>query len=38
SHIRMNALAADLELSSDDLRALDHSFPPPTRNRYLAIV
>ena len=36
--IRQNAAAADLELSADDLRALDQAFPPPTRKRNLAIV
>ena len=38
AHIRQNAVAADLELSADDLRALDQAFPPPTRKRNLAIV
>ncbi|MBH9335946.1 aldo/keto reductase [Pseudomonas aeruginosa] len=38
AHIRLNAAAADLELSADDLRALDQAFPPPTRKRTLAIV
>ncbi|MGI0699755.1 aldo/keto reductase, partial [Pseudomonas aeruginosa] len=38
AHIRLNAAAADLELSADDLRALDQAFPPPTRKRNLAIV
>ncbi|MCS8253194.1 aldo/keto reductase, partial [Pseudomonas aeruginosa] len=38
AHIRQNAAAADLELSADDLRALDQAFPPPTRKRNLAIV
>lgn len=38
AHIRQNTAAADLELSADDLRALDQAFPPPTRKRNLAIV
>ncbi|MBE1189355.1 aldo/keto reductase, partial [Escherichia coli] len=38
AHIRLNAAAADLELSADDLRALDQAFPPRTRKRNLAIV
>ncbi|ELP1298214.1 aldo/keto reductase [Pseudomonas aeruginosa] len=38
AHIRQNAAAAGLELSADDLRALDRAFPPPTRKRNLAIV
>ncbi|MEG6644028.1 aldo/keto reductase, partial [Pseudomonas aeruginosa] len=29
AHSRQNAAAADLDLSADDLRALDQAFPPP---------
>lgn len=38
AHIRQNAAAAGLELSAEDLRALDRAFPPPSRKRHLAIV
>src|ERR1700742_117653 len=38
SHVRQNAVARDIELTSDDLRALDRAFPPPTRPRPLEVL
>jgi diketogulonate reductase-like aldo/keto reductase len=38
SHVRQNAAARDIELTSDDLRALDRAFPPPTRPRPLEVL
>ncbi len=37
-HVRLNAAAAHLVLSSEDLRAIDRAFPPPTRKQHLAMV
>ncbi|MHC6225362.1 aldo/keto reductase [Pseudomonas sp. X10] len=37
-HVRLNAAAAGLVLSSEDLRAIDKAFPPPTRKQGLAMV
>jgi len=34
-HVRANRAAADIALTSDDLAALDHAFPPPRRARAL---
>jgi diketogulonate reductase-like aldo/keto reductase len=31
SHVRQNAAARDIELTREDLHALDRAFPPPTR-------
>jgi diketogulonate reductase-like aldo/keto reductase len=31
AHVRENASALDIELDAQDLEALDHAFPPPTR-------
>lgn len=38
SHLRENYLAAQLELSGEDLKAVDARFPPPTRKRPLAMI
>ncbi len=38
AHVRENAGAAALTLSSDDLAALDQVFPPPDRNSPLAML
>jgi diketogulonate reductase-like aldo/keto reductase len=38
SHVRQNAAARDIELSSEDLHALDRAFPPPTRPRPLEML
>jgi diketogulonate reductase-like aldo/keto reductase len=38
SHVRQNAAARDIELTPDDLRALDRAFPPPTRPRPLEVL
>jgi diketogulonate reductase-like aldo/keto reductase len=38
SHVRQNAAARDIELTRDDLHALDRAFPPPTRPRPLEIL
>jgi len=37
THLRENLAAADLELSAQDLAALDHDFPPPRRKTALAM-
>ncbi|PPS63909.1 aldo/keto reductase [Pseudomonas sp. BRM28] len=37
-HVQLNAAAASLTLSSEDLRAIDRAFPPPTRKQRLAMV
>ncbi|MDD2046055.1 aldo/keto reductase [Pseudomonas putida] len=37
-HVRLNAAAASLTLSSEDLRAIDRAFPAPTRKQPLAMV
>ncbi|MBH3431173.1 aldo/keto reductase [Pseudomonas alkylphenolica] len=37
-HVRLNAAAASLSLSSEDLRAIDRAFPAPTRKQHLAMV
>lgn len=37
-HVRQNAEAGRLELSGEDLEALDAAFPPPTRKRALAML
>lgn len=37
-HVRLNAAAGVLTLSSEDLRAIDRAFPPPTRKQRLAMV
>ncbi|MNJ09602.1 putative oxidoreductase [compost metagenome] len=37
-HVRLNAAAAHLVLSSEDLRAIDRAFPAPTRKQHLAMV
>jgi diketogulonate reductase-like aldo/keto reductase len=37
-HVRQNARAADLQLSADDLDALDAAFPPPNRKMRLAML
>lgn len=38
AHVRENAAAAGLELSPEDLAALDAAFPPPRRKTPLAII
>lgn len=38
THTCQNMVAADLELSADNLRVLDQTSPPPTRKRSLVIV
>ena len=38
SHVRQNAAARDIELTRDDLHALDRAFPPPTRARPLEVL
>ena len=38
SHVRQNAAARDIELSSEDLRALDRAFAPPTRPSQLEVL
>jgi diketogulonate reductase-like aldo/keto reductase len=38
SHVRQNAAARDIELTRDDLRALDRAFPPPTLPRPLEVL
>jgi len=38
SHLRENYLAAQLELLTEDLAAVDARFPPPTRKRPLAMI
>lgn len=37
-HVQRNAAAADLVLDSEDLRAIDRAFTPPTRKQRLAMV
>jgi diketogulonate reductase-like aldo/keto reductase len=37
-HVRLNAHAAELVLSEEDLRAIDQAFAPPTRKQRLAMV
>ncbi|QXI40587.1 aldo/keto reductase [Pseudomonas xantholysinigenes] len=37
-HVRLNAQAAELVLSEEDLRAIDQAFAPPTRKQRLAMV
>ena len=37
-HVRLNAAARDLLLSTEDLAALDAAFPPPRRKRGLAML
>lgn len=38
THLRANASAADLNLSSDDLSKIDEAFPPPVHRRPLQMV
>ncbi len=38
AHVRDNALAADLELTDQDLAAIEADFPPPTRRTRLAML
>jgi diketogulonate reductase-like aldo/keto reductase len=38
SHVRQNAAARDIELTPEDLHALDRAFPPPVRPRPLEIL
>jgi diketogulonate reductase-like aldo/keto reductase len=38
SHVRQNAAARDIELTRDDLHALDRAFPPPTQPRPLEVL
>ncbi|NBA96585.1 aldo/keto reductase [Pseudomonas sp. R5(2019)] len=38
SHVQLNAAAADLVLSADDLLAIDRAFAPPTHKQPLAMV
>lgn len=38
AHVRQNAAAATLELSPEDLAALDAAFPPPSRKRPLEMI
>ena len=35
AHVRANRAAADIQLTPQDLAALDHAFPPPRRRRAL---
>ncbi|UTL93445.1 aldo/keto reductase [Pseudomonas fluorescens] len=37
-HVRLNAAAGALTLTSEDLRAIDRAFPAPTRKQHLAMV
>jgi len=37
-HVRLNAAAGALTLTSEDLRAIDRAFPGPTRKQHLAMV
>jgi diketogulonate reductase-like aldo/keto reductase len=37
-HVRQNAAARDIELTHDDLHALDRAFPPPTRPHPLEVL
>lgn len=38
SHLRENYLAAQLDLTAEDLQTVDARFPPPTRKRPLAMI
>lgn len=38
THLRENAAAAEMELTAEELAALDGLFPPPTRKRPLAML
>jgi diketogulonate reductase-like aldo/keto reductase len=38
SHVRQNAAARDIELTRDELHALDRAFPPPSRPRPLEVL
>ena len=38
AHVRLNASAAELTLSADDLALLDKAFPPPSRSQPLHMV
>ena len=38
SHVRQNAAARDIELTREDLHALDQAFPPPTRPHQLEVL
>jgi len=38
THVRQNAAARGIELTRDDLHALDRAFPPPTRPRPLEVL
>jgi diketogulonate reductase-like aldo/keto reductase len=38
SHVRQSAAALDIELTREDLHALDRAFPPPTRPRKLEVL
>ncbi|WP_374024352.1 aldo/keto reductase [Mycobacterium sp. HNNTM2301] len=38
AHVRQNAAARDIELTPDELHALDQAFPPPTRARRLEVL
>jgi diketogulonate reductase-like aldo/keto reductase len=37
AHLRENLAAAELRLTTDDLSAIDHAFPPPRRKTPLAM-
>jgi diketogulonate reductase-like aldo/keto reductase len=37
-HVRQNAAALDISLSSEDIADLDRAFPPPTRKRGLEMI
>ncbi|CAM3043854.1 hypothetical protein GCM10011247_03620 [Pseudomonas plecoglossicida] len=37
-HVRLNAAAGALTLTSEDMRAIDRAFPAPTRKQHLAMV
>jgi diketogulonate reductase-like aldo/keto reductase len=37
-HVRQNHAALQIELAPEDLAALDHAFPPPTRKRPLEMI
>ena len=37
-HVRENRAALDLQLSQDDLAALDRAFPPPVRKQPLELL
>ncbi len=38
AHVRLNAGAAELALTAEDLALLDQAFPPPMRKQYLQMV